>query len=108
YALTIDHRGGRAGLSLSLLSAFHVERMMDPLQHPVVVPAIKIIMHRAAWREVLRDVTPLTAGTEDIHEAIQHLADVDRTFVAARFGWRYQSSLLGPLLVRLSMCSDTT
>jgi hypothetical protein len=37
-ALSVDYRGGGAGLSANLFAAFLVERMMDFAQPPVVVP----------------------------------------------------------------------
>ena len=61
---------------------------MDPIQCPVVIPAVKISMDGAAWRQVLRDVAPLATGAEHIHHTVQNLADVDSALVAASLrGW---------------------
>jgi hypothetical protein len=71
---------------------------MDLLQRPIVIPSIQVVMHRAPWREVFRDITPLATRAEKIHNAIQDFADVDRALVAARFGGRDQRLNLGPFL----------
>jgi hypothetical protein len=63
---------------------------MDAFQRPIVGPAVKIIMDCAAGWQVLWDITPLTAGTEDVHKAAQNLSDVDSSLIAATFGRRYQ------------------
>src|SRR3954452_17006290 len=60
-ALTVDDRGGRAGLSLGQLPTPDVKRVMDAIQRAVVVPAAEGVVHRAAGRQVLRQRCPLAA-----------------------------------------------
>src|ERR1700739_5063994 len=57
-------------------------------------------MYRAAGGQVLRDRAPLAAGAEDVHQAVDHLAKIDRALVAARLGRRDQRRDLRPLFVR--------
>ena len=76
---------------------------MDVIQRSVVAPSIEIVMDRAAWGKILRDVTLLAARSKDVHKAIHDLADVDRPFVAAGFGRRDQRFNFGPLLGRQIM-----
>src|SRR5580658_7033689 len=63
-ALRIDNCHGRTGFPRGLFSTFDVERVVDALQRPVPAPAVEVVMHCAARRQVLRDCTPLTAGAE--------------------------------------------
>jgi hypothetical protein len=51
HALAVDHAGGWADLSAHLLSTRHIQGVMDPPQRTVVVPALEIIVQRAAgWQ----------------------------------------------------------
>src|SRR5208337_1480059 len=36
--------------------------------------------------QILGDCAPLAAGAEDVHQAVDHLAQVDRALIATRFG----------------------
>jgi transposase len=56
HALAVDDADGRTGLARSLLTAFHVECVMDFLQRPVPAPQAEIAVDRAARRQVLGDV----------------------------------------------------
>ena len=98
-ALTVDDRGGRAGLSLGQLPTPEVKRVMDAFQRAVVVPAAEGVVHRAARRQVLRDRSPLATGAQHIHQAIDHLAHIDRALVAASLGWRNQRLHQRPFLI---------
>ena len=98
HALAIDHRRCRTDLPASQFPAFHVKCVMDPLQRPVVGPAIEIIANRALWWQVLRDRVPLAPGAEQIHKAIEYFPHVDNPLIATKFGgWDFGSDL-GPLL----------
>ena len=61
---------------------------MKPVERTVVLPAAEVVVHRAAWRQVLRDRTPLTAGAQHIHQAVHDLTDVHSPLVAASLGAR--------------------
>lgn len=60
---------------------------MNPIERAVPVPQIKIIVQRRAWRQVLRDRTPLAAGAQDVHQAVDDLTQLHRSLVAAAPGW---------------------
>src|SRR5271170_8426865 len=70
HALAVDHTGGRAGLPAKRLAALHIQRVVDLLDRPVVVPAGEVVMHRALWRQVLGDVSPLATSAQHIHHAV--------------------------------------
>ena len=63
---------------------------MDPIERAVPTPEIEIAMHRRARRQVLRDRAPLTAGGQNVHERVHHLANIDSALVAAALGRRNQ------------------
>ena len=71
YALAINYGPGRTGLSRRQLSAFYVECVMDPIQGSIVIPAIQVVMHRAAGWKVFGNISPLTAGADQVHASIQ-------------------------------------
>jgi hypothetical protein len=83
HALAVDDRGRRVGLAPGLLPAQHVERVVDAIERPVLVPASQVVIHRAARRQVLRQRGPLAAGAQDVHHPVQYCALVDRPLVAA-------------------------
>jgi len=85
------------GLTFGLLAAFDVERVVDFLQRAVVAPQTKVVVHRAARRQILRDVAPLAVGAQDIHHAVDHLAHVDAPLAAAALGRRHQRFDMRPL-----------
>ena len=93
------------GLAFGLLAAFDVERVMDLLQRAVVAPQAKVVIHRAAWRQILRNVTPLASGAQDIHDAFHHVAHIDAPFAAAALGWAkpHLSMLPGPIALPLAI-----
>ena len=97
HALGIDDRRGRAGLPRSLFATLHIERVMQSLQRTVVGPSDEVLVNRAPGRQVLRNRAPLTSGAEDVHHPVRHLADIDRTPVAATLGRRNQRPDLAPL-----------
>ena len=65
HALTIDDAGGGAGVSFRLLAAFHVQCVMNAIQHAVALPPNEVIMDCAARRKILRKVAPLAASAQD-------------------------------------------
>src|SRR5271166_535183 len=99
-ALTIDDARGRADVAIGLLSAFDVERVVNVLQRSVVAPQTKIVVHRAARRQVFRNEAPLASGAQDIHHAVDYLAHVYAPLAAATLRRRYQRSDMLPFRVR--------
>ena len=63
---------------------------MDVLQRSVPGPQAEIAVDRAARRQILRHVAPLTAGAQHIHHAVDHFAHVDGALAATALGWRDQ------------------
>src|SRR5216683_8040087 len=98
-ALTVDDGGARAGFSVGQLTTLYIERVMDTIERAVPRPQVKIVVHRAARRQVLRDRSPLATGAQHIHQAIDHLAHIDRALVAASLGWRNQRLHQRPFLI---------
>ena len=64
HTLAVDDAGGGTGLAFRLLAAFDVERVVDVLQRAVVAPPTKVVIHRAARWQVLRDIAPLASGAQ--------------------------------------------
>src|SRR6476620_8121885 len=85
HALAVDDRSRGAGLPASLLAALHVERVVDAIERAVPGPKLEVAVHRRARSQILRKGSPLAAGAEDVHQAVDHLAHVHRTLVAAAF-----------------------
>src|SRR5271157_1673031 len=93
-ALGIDDRCGRTGLTRGSLAAFDAEGVLDAVQRSIPAPAIEIVVYCAARGQILGDCAPLAAGAEDVHQAVDHLAQVDRALIATRFGrWDQRSDL---------------
>ena len=100
HALAIDDAGGGTGFSLRSLSALDVERMMNTIEHAVALPPNEVVVDRAARWKILRKVTPLAAGTEDIHHPVHGRAHVGSPLTAAWLGWRNERFDKRPLVIR--------
>ena len=74
--------------------------MMNPIQRPVIVPKVKIFEQSAAWRQILGHRAPLTAGAQDIHQAVHDFTDIDAPLTATTLGRRYQWSDMRPFFIR--------
>src|SRR6476646_4947904 len=77
-ALTIDDGGARAGFSVGQFTTLYIKRVMDAIERAVPSPQVKIVVHRAARRQVLRDRSPLATGAQHIHQAIDYLTSTVR------------------------------
>ena len=86
----IDEGGGRACFARRGFPALRVERLVNSLKRSVPTPKIEVIVERRARRQVLRDGAPLAAGAEDVHEAVDDLAHLDMTSIAAALSRRNQ------------------
>src|SRR3954451_11121661 len=89
-ALAVDDRSARAGVPPRQLPACHIERVVNAPERAVVVPSVEVVVQGAARRQVLGDRGPLAARAQDVHEAVGHLAQVDRPLVPAALGGRDQ------------------
>jgi hypothetical protein len=98
--LAINDRDCRTDLAAALLATQHVERVVDALQRPIIIPATKIVVDRAARRQVFRQRRPLTTGGEDIHDPVHNRSHVNRSSVATTFGARDHWADHSPLFVR--------
>jgi hypothetical protein len=81
------------------LAAFDIEGVLDPIERAVPAPQIKIILQRRAWRQVFRDRPPLATGAQDVDQAVDDLARIHRSLVAAALGWWNMRLDQRPLLV---------
>lgn len=72
---------------------------MDFLQRPIPRPELKITVHRAARRKVLRQMPPLAASFQRIQQTVHHLPEVRRALAPATLARRDQRFDHRPLLV---------
>src|SRR5271168_3210000 len=99
-ALTVDDAGGGACFSLRPFAAFDVERVMNAIQHAIALPPNEVVMDRAARWKILRQVAPLAAGAQDVHDAVHHRAHVHRPLASARLRRRNKRFDQRPLVIR--------
>src|SRR6188472_3234284 len=64
-----------------------------------MIPATKIVVDRAARRQVLRHRPPLATRAEHIHQPVDHLAHVHRPLVASALGSRDHRRNQRPFLI---------
>jgi hypothetical protein len=72
---------------------------MDAIERPVIIPAAEVIVHRAAWRQVLGQRSPLTTRAQDIHQPVDYLSLIDGPLVTTSLGGRDQRPDQSPLLI---------
>ena len=99
HALAVDDAGRGACFARGFLSALGVEHMMDAIQRAIPVPQAEVIVHGASGRQLLGQRAPLAAGAEQVHHAVNHLADIDAPFAAAGLTRRDQRLEMRPLLI---------
>src|SRR6266404_1250743 len=92
-------RFSRAGFPLRAFATPFIERVVDSLQCAVIGPQIEVIVDRAFRWQVLRDRAPLTAGRENVHEAVHHLPHDHRPLATAGLARRDQRFDQSPFLV---------
>ncbi len=56
--------------------------MMDAIESAIPTPQVEIIVQCRARRQVFRNRSPLTAGRENVHQTVHHLAHDHRALVA--------------------------
>lgn len=74
--------------------------MVYSIQCPVIIPKVKILKQRAAWRQVLGHRTPLAAGAQDVHQAVHHFPDINAPLAATTLGWGDQWRNMRPFFIR--------
>jgi len=68
-----------------------IERVVGiSFQRAVICPQIEIAIDRAFRRQVFRDRAPLTAGRENVHQAVHHLPHDHRALASATLARRDQ------------------
>ena len=72
---------------------------MDAIQRAIPVPQAEVIVHGPSGRQLLGQRAPLAAGAEQVHHAVNHLADIDALFAAAGLAPRDQRLDMRPLLI---------
>ena len=90
HALAVDDGGGRTGLPLRSFATLLVKRVVDSFQCAVIGPQIEVVVDRAFRRQVFRDRAPLTAGRENVHQAVHHLPHDHGALATASLAWRDQ------------------
>jgi hypothetical protein len=103
HALAVDDAGCGACFARGFLSALDVEHMMDAIQRAIPVPQAEVIMHSASGRQVLGKIAPLAAGAQNVHHAVDHLADIDAPFAAAGLARRDQRLDMRPFCIAQSL-----
>ena len=73
---------------------------MDAAKGTVIGPAAHVIVHRAAWWQVLGQGGPLAAIREDIHDAVDDITLDNSSLVAALFRNRDQWADQRPFVIR--------
>jgi len=72
---------------------------MDAIERAVPAPQAEVVMHGASGRQVLGQRAPLAAGAQDVHQTVDHLAQIDRPLAAAGLARRDQRRDQRPFLI---------
>ena len=59
----------------------------------------EVIMHGASGRQILGQRAPLAAGAQNVHHAVDHIADSDAPFAAAGLARRDQRLDMRPFRI---------
>src|ERR1019366_6281306 len=99
HALAVDDGGGRTGFPLLSFATLLIKRVVDSFQCTLICPQIEVAIDRAFWRQVFRDRAPLTAGRENVHQAVHHLPHYYRPLASATLARRDQRFDQPPFVV---------
>jgi len=92
-ALTVDDRGGWAGLPTLTLACGNIERMVDALQRAVPIPQHEVRMRCALRRQILGQRLPLATRREHVENCVENLANIDLAPTTAALGrWDHRLS----------------
>src|ERR1700683_4197051 len=95
HALAVDDGGGRTGLPLLSFATPLIKRAVDSFQRAVIGPQIEVAIDRTSRGQVFRDRPPLTAGRENVHQAVHYLPHDHRALTSAtlaRWDQRFHQS----------------
>src|ERR1700730_621992 len=99
-ALTVDDGGGGACLSFRPFSTFDVECVMNAIQYAVALPPDEVVVDRAARWKILRKITPLATGAQDVHHAVHHRTHIGAPLAPAGLRRWNERVAMRPLVVR--------
>src|SRR5258706_7544349 len=99
HALAVDDGCGLTGFPLRSFATLLIQRVVDSFQRAVIGPQIEVVVDRAFRRQVFRDRAPLTAGRENVHEAVHHLPHDHRALATACLAWPDQRFNQSPFVV---------
>src|SRR6476619_4596369 len=99
HALAVDAGGGRTGFPLLSFATLFIERVVDSFQRTIIRPPIEVFVDRAFRWQVCRDRAPLTAGRENVHQAVHHFPHDHRTLATASLARRDQRFDQPPFVV---------
>src|SRR5258705_12728381 len=99
HALAVDDGCGWTGFPLRSFATLLIQRVVDSFQCAVICPQIEVVVDRAFRRQGFRDRAPLTAGRENVHEAVHHLPHDHCALTTASLAWRDQPFDLSPFVV---------
>src|SRR4030088_2241847 len=71
HALAVDDGGGRTGFPLRSFATLLIKRVMDSFPCAVIFPQIEVAVDRTFRRQVFRNRAPLTAGRQNVHQAVR-------------------------------------
>src|SRR5450432_4236272 len=84
HRLTIDAGGGAWRVRLLLGADLFTQQVVNRVQRAVVPPLVEVPPRGALGREVLGQVTPLTAGAEDVKDGVDDIPQISRAGTPAR------------------------
>src|SRR6266852_2758079 len=84
HGLAIHAGGGAGGVRLLGRADLGAEEVVDGVQGAVVPPLVEVPPHGGLGREVLGEVAPLAAGTQEVEDGIDDVAQVGRARSPAR------------------------
>jgi hypothetical protein len=73
--------------------------MMDAIERAVPGPQAEVIMHGASGGQVFGKTAPLAASAENVHHAVDHLAQINAALAAATLARRNQRLDMRPFLI---------
>lgn len=74
--------------------------MVDLFQRPIPRPPLKVAVHRALRRKVLRQMPPLAAGFQHVQQTVDHLTKVHRAPAPTPLARRDERPDQRPLRIR--------
>ena len=99
HALTIDNHRSRGRLFACLLSQAFAQFVVERLPNAFLSPTPKNIVRRLPFGKIMGQGPPLTTGSIDVQDGVDHPATLQR-FASAFFSLRQQVVDILPLSIR--------